>query len=257
MNSAATLSGKTILVTRPLEQAERLNQLIRAAGGTPFVFPAIEIRPPTHPARLEKTLSRLDQFDLAIFVSPTAVASAWGHIANAGSWPKSLELAAVGQGSARALRELGLGKVIVPSGRSDSEALLALPEMQNVAGKRIVIFRGEGGRELLAQTLAQRGAQVEYAECYRRAKPDADIAPLLRQQAEQGFAAIVLTSRESLANLRDMLGSAWDMFKSVPVFVPHERIAEAARALGLNSVEIAPAGDAGLVQAMIKFFNHE
>lgn len=251
---STALSGKNILVTRPAEQAERLSQLIQAAGGAPFVFPAIEIKPPTHSARLEDILSRLDQFDLAIFISPTAVDSVWKRIDKVRSWPRSLRVAAVGQGSARALRERGLDNVIAPTGRSDSEALLALPELQEVTGKRIVIFRGEGGRELLAQALARRGAEVEYAECYRRAKPDTDITPLLQQQKEQNFAAIILTSRESLANLREMLGDAWGSFQAVPVFVSHERIAEAARTLGLNSVEIAPGGDDGLVQAMIKFF---
>lgn len=250
----ATLAGKTILVTRPAEQAAGLSRLIRDAGGTPFVFPSIEIGEPSHPDRLADILDRLNAFDLAIFVSPTAVARAFEYLDPDRSWPRELGVAAVGQGSAWALKVSGIDKVIAPSGRSDSEALLALPELQNVAGKRIVIFRGEGGRELLAQTLVQRGAAVEYAECYRRAKPDANIGPLLRQHERQPFSAIILTSREGLANLHDMLGRAWDAFKSVPAFVPHERIAEAARQLGMTSVHVAAAGDAGTVQTMIKFF---
>jgi uroporphyrinogen-III synthase len=248
------LAGKTILVTRPAEQAARLSQLIRDAGGLPFVFPAIEIKPPADPARLEEILGRLNQFDLAIFVSPTAVARAFERLGASRSWPERLRAASVGQGSARALADRGIREVIAPSDQSDSEALLALPALQAVAGKRIVIFRGEGGRELMAQTLVQRGAIVEYAECYRRAKPQADIAPLLLQHSRQKFSAIVLTSRESLANLRDMLGDAWDSFKPVPAFVPHERIAEAARNLGMHSVHVTSGGDAGTMQAMIKFF---
>lgn len=249
MTKPTALSGKTILITRPAEQAEGLARLIRAAGGTPFVFPAIEIRPPADPARLEEILARLEQFDLAIFVSPTAIARAWACLTR--GWPANLKAAAVGQGSARALAERGINAVIAPADQSDSEALLALPALRDVAGKRIVIFRGEGGRELLAQTLVQRGAQVEYAECYRRAKPDAEVGPLLQQK----FAALILTSRESLDNLRAMLGNEWRQFKSVPAFVPHERIAEAARKAGLGKVEITSGGDAGMVQAMIKFFS--
>jgi len=247
-----TLSGKTILITRPAEQAAGLSQMIRAAGGMPVVFPAIEIKPPADAGRLDELLARLEQFDLAIFVSPTAVARAWERMAAIRAWPKTLKVAAVGQGSARALSEHGLQEIIVPSGQFDSEALLALPALQEVAGKHIVIFRGEGGRELLAQTLVQRGASVEYAECYRRVKPQADIAPLLQQHRKQKFAAIVLTSREGLANLRDMLGSAWPEFCPVPAFVPHERIAEAAREQGMMTVHIA-ADDAGMVQTMVKF----
>lgn len=254
MNTKTALSGKTILITRPVEQSKKLSQLIQAAGGVPVVFPAIEIKPPTDPERLHELLSRLDHFDLAIFVSPTAVARAWEVIATTRGWPKNLKVAAVGQGSAQALNERGLQNIIVQPEQSDSEALLALPALEAVSGQRIVIFRGEGGRELLAQTLAQRGAIVEYAECYRRAKPEADITPLLQQHTRQKFAAIVLTSRESLANLREMLGTAWDRFRSVPVFVPHPRIAEAAREKGMETVHVVSGGDVGMMQTMVKFF---
>lgn len=251
--SGPALANKSILVTRPAEQAARISKLIREAGGLPFVFPCIQIRPPDNPALLDQILNNLADFDLAIFVSPTAVACAFGHIGGR-SWPQSVRIAAVGQGSARALREQGINEVVAPRGQSDSEALLALPELQAVAGKRIVIFRGEGGRELLAQALARRGATVEYAACYRRARPNADIAPLVQQHEKQPFSAIILTSRESLDNLRAMLGDAWDAFRAVPTFVPHMRIAEAARAQGLECVRVTEDGDAGTMQAMIKFF---
>lgn len=253
MNSTA-LVGKTILVTRPAEQSAGLSRLIRDAGGTPFVFPAIEIREPTDPDRLAEVLDRLEQFDLAIFVSPTAVARAFEYLDMDAGWPKNLAVAAVGQGSAWALKVSGIGKVIAPTGQNDSEALLALPEMQHVAGKRVVIFRGEGGRELMAQTLAQRGATVEFAECYRRVRPEADVAPLLARHGQQAFVAMVMTSREGLVNLREMLGGDWVSFKSIPTFVPHERIAEAARQMGMDSVHVTAGGDAGTMQAMIKFF---
>lgn len=252
MNTSSALSGKTILITRPLEQARGLSELVSAAGGLPVVFPSIEIKPPTDQARFDELLARLDGFDIAIFISPTAVARAWEHITSANGWPAKLRAAAVGQGSARALAERGFKNIIVPTEQSDSEALLAMPEMQDVKGKHLVIFRGEGGRELLAQTLSQRGAHVEYAACYRRAKPDADIGPLLQHQ--QNLSAIVITSRESLANFRELLGEAWPRFKSLPVFVPHERIAAACQKEGMEIVRIASGGDAGMTQAMIKFF---
>lgn len=247
------LTGRTILVTRPAEQAARISQLIRDAGGRPYLFPCLEIQPPADPAQLDNILGRLDEFDFAIFVSPTAAARTFARLAGR-AWPSSLKAAAVGQGTARALHGHGITDVIAPPGQADSEALLALPDLQAVAGKRVVIFRGEDGRELMAQTLAQRGASLEYAQCYRRAKPNADITPLLREHEQQTFAAIVLTSRESLANLREMLGSAWDSFKGIPTFVPHARIAEAARQQGMDCVVITTDGDAGTMQAMIKFF---
>lgn len=252
--TSPALEGKTIVVTRPAEQADDLARLIRAAGGTPFMFPAIEVKPPENTARLKEILSRLEHFDLAIFISPTSVMSAWKFIESAQGWPKNLKAAAVGQGTARALRAHGLEGIIAPSDRFDSEALLALPALNKVDGENILIFRGQGGRELLAQTLTQRGARVEYAECYRRARPDADIAPLLELHSRHKLDGMILTSSESLLNLRAMLGMAWSELKSVPCFVTHERIAEAAHAQDLRKIEVVPASDAGMVQAMIKFF---
>lgn len=254
MIGSEPLAGKTILITRPVEQARTLARLIRDAGGEPIIFPAIEIRPPSYPSRLRETLSRPDQFDLAIFISPTAVESAWNYIDSSWFGPSSMKVAAIGQGTARALREHGIEDIIAPSEKSDSEALLALPELQEVQRKNIVIFRGEGGRELLAQTLAERGAKVEHAECYLRARPDVDISPLLRQHARKPLDAMILTSREGLINLEKMLGAAWSQFEAVPAFVTHERIGEAARAAGLSRIEFSEGGDAGLVQSMVKFF---
>ncbi len=251
--TGSPLAGKSVLVTRPEQQSARISQMIREAGGQPFVFPCIEIQAPTNPQKLEELLDRLTSFGLAIFVSPTAVTRAFERLAGR-AWPESLKVAAVGQGSALALRERGRDKVIAPVERADSEALLSLPALQSVAGMRIVIFRGEGGRELMAQTLVERGAAVEYAECYRRGAPNADVVPLLQQQRRQPFSAMLLTSRESLSNLHEMLGDDWNLFASVPAFVPHARIAEAARQLGLKSVHVTSDGDAGTIQAMVKFF---
>lgn len=252
MNNPRALSGKTILITRPLEQAQGLSKLVSAAGGMPVVFPAIEIKPASDQARLKELLAHLDDFDLAIFISPTAVACAWKQIASAGGWPKNLQAATVGQGSARALSDRGVENIIVPAGQSDSEALLAQPALQEISGKRIVIFRGEGGREVLGKTLVQRGAHVEYAECYRRAKPERNISELINEY--HTFSAIVLTSRESVENFRDLAGAAWPQLTLLPVFVPHERVADACRKAGMHTVLTASDGDAGMAQAMIKFF---
>lgn len=243
--SDQALVGKRILITRPVEQAAKLTALIQQAGGEPVVFPAIDIIEPANPQTLAALVSILHQFDLAIFISPTAVSRAFQHISH---WPPKLHAAAIGSGSAQALHLTGVQHVISPAHGNDSEALLALPEMQQVSGKRIIIFRGEGGRELLGNTLRQRGAQVDYAECYRRAKPQADIAPLLQQH----FDAVVVTSREGLQNLHDMLGAQWAALQSLPFFMPHPRIARAANLLGIQQITVTTGGDAGCVEAMIQ-----
>lgn len=242
------LAGKRILVTRPAEQANHLGALIRQAGGEAVVFPAIDIVEPSNTQTLESLINDLHQFDLAVFISPTAVSRAFLHIA---LWPPGLRAAAIGAGGAHALRRAGVQHIIAPEHGNDSEALLALPEMQQVNGKHIAIFRGEGGRELLADTLRQRGAQVEYAECYRRAKPDADVAPLLQEHVD----AVVVTSREGLQNLHEMLGAGWTAFQPLPFFVPHQRIASAASVLEIRQTIVTTGGDAGCVEAMSQHFH--
>jgi uroporphyrinogen-III synthase len=133
--------------------------------------------------------------------------------------------------------------------------LLDLPAL-DVAGRRIVIFRGEGGRELLGDTLVARGAQLEYAECYRRSRPHLDIAPLMRAWARHEVHAVVITSSEGLSNLFDMvgkLGQAW--LQKTPVFVPHPRIAETARGLGVREIVVTAAGDEAVVASLAEFFS--
>lgn len=243
--SERPLAGKRILVTRPAVQAVHLGKLIQNAGGEAVIFPAVEIADPPNPQALDKLINDLPQFDLAIFISPTAVSRAFLRIT---AWPAKLRAAAIGQGGAQALRRAGVQSIIAPESGNDSEALLALPAMQQVNGQRIVIFRGEGGRELLANTLRQRGAQVEYAECYRRIKPQADIAPLLAQHLD----AIVVTSREGLQNLRELLGENWPVFQKQAFFVPHPRIAEAAHLLGVEKTVVTTNGDKGCIKALLQ-----
>ena len=250
-----TLEGLGIVVTRPAAQAAPLAQLIRARGGRAILFPTLDIVEPRDPARLAALIDRLDQFDLGIFVSPLAVDKALKAIAARRTLPPKLKLAAVGPGSARALKRLGAAEVIVPAERFDSEALLALPELESVAGKRIAIFRGEEGRELLGDTLSARGATVEYAACYRRTQPQADIRPLLDRWASNELHAFVITSGEGLRNLHAMLDdTARRRLGRTPIFVPHPRIAAVARELDLRSVIETGLGDECLVEGLVQHF---
>jgi len=152
------LAGLKIAVTRPRDQAARLARHIEQAGGIPLLFPLLDIAPAQDQRVLREQISRLAEFDLAIFISPNAVQYGMAAIRAAGELPQKLKIATVGQGSAKALRELGIAEVIAPAERFDSEGLLALPELQHVAGWRVLILRGDGGRELLGDTLRARGA---------------------------------------------------------------------------------------------------
>ena len=242
------LSGLKIAVTRPRDQAVQLARSIEQVGGVPLLFPLLDIAAVQDSRELNEQISRLDQFNLAVFISPNAVRYGMAAIRSAGDLPSALRIATVGQGSAKALRELGIANIIAPAERFDSEGLLALPELQDVAGWRVLIFRGDGGRELLGDTLKARGATVEYAACYRRSKPQQDARAWLDAQPD----AITVTSSEALGYLWEMLGDdARAALRDTPIFIPHARIAELAGQQGWQQVRLTASGDDGLLSALI------
>lgn len=247
MTKDLALSGLKIVVTRPRDQAVQLAQRIEHAGGVPLLFPLLDIAPVQDTRVLHEQIARLPRFDLAIFISPNAVRYGMAAICAAGELPPKLKIATVGQGSAKALRESGITNVIAPAERFDSEGLLALPELQNVSGWYVMIFRGDGGRELLGNTLRERGATVEYAACYQRSKPQQDIGALVSAAPD----AITVSSSEALGYLWQMLdGGAQAALRDTPLFVPHQRIAELARQQGWHQVQLTGSGDDGLLSAL-------
>lgn len=248
MTTSTPLAGLNIVVTRPREQAAQLAESIERAGGKALLFPLLEIGPAADPQALQAVLATLHEFDLAIFISPNAVQYGLAAVRVHGALPAGLRIATVGQGSARTLHEAGIHAVIAPRERFDSEALLALPELQDMQGKRVVIFRGDGGREMLADTLKARGASVQYAECYRRIKPQWATAALLAAAPN----ILTVTSSEALRHLWDMSeDTERDRLLALPLFVPHPRIAEAAQQLGWPQVHVTTGGDDGMSSALI------
>ncbi|MDP3539224.1 MAG: uroporphyrinogen-III synthase [Azonexus sp.] len=256
MSQTGPLAGRSIVVTRPLAQARPLADAILAAGGTPLIFPLLEIFPATDPQPLLAAVAELSDYALAVFISPNAVDYALPNILAAGAWPKDLLPAAVGQGTVRALAAHGVSGCIAPTERFDSETLLALPELaaERVSGKRIAIFRGDGGRELLADTLRERGAVVDCITCYRRSAPSGGADQLLNAWRAEHLDALTVSSSEGLRYLLDLLDAEGRTFlQKTPVFVPHVRIAENARALGLSNIILSDAADAGIMAALLAY----
>ncbi len=277
MTNDLPLTGLKIVVTRPRDQAAQLARRIEQAGGIPLLFPLLVITAVQDTKTLHEQIARLGQFNLAIFISPNAVqfgiaairevgkdyvgaqqaarsnratscAPTVSHALNEGDLPPTLKIATVGQGSAKALRESGIANVIAPTERFDSESLLALPELQHVAGWRVMIFRGDGGRELLGDTLKARGATVEYATCYQRSKSQQDAGALLAAEPD----AITVTSSEALGYLWQMLNEGdRAVLQNTALFVPHARIAGLAREQGWAQVHVTASGDDGLLSALI------
>ena len=244
------LARLNIVVTRPRDQALGLTQSITNLGGKVILFPLLEITPAADASELNALKRHLSAYDLLIFISPNAVRYGMAALATV---PNAVRVATVGQSSAKALLDLGIAHVITPTERFDSESLLALPELQNVTGWKVAILRGNGGRELLGDTLKARGALVDYVTCYERSKPTLDGDSVLKADPH----AINVTSSEALGNLWQGLTQAQQTrFSELPLFVPHARIAELAQEQGWKNIVLTEAGDDGLLAALVAWGKH-
>ncbi|QIK36991.1 uroporphyrinogen-III synthase [Caldichromatium japonicum] len=248
MTASKTLAGCGVLVTRPAGQAEPLCRLIEAAGGRPIRFPTIAIEP-TRDAQAAVRLA--EPWDLMYFVSPNAVDQAIALVGE-GTWPRVKWIAAVGRGTARMLETAGRAPDLVPNERYDSESLLAMPELADMRGRRVLIVRGEGGRELFAQAMRERGAEVFFAEVYRRVRPAVDSAPLIARWQDEVQLAIA-TSDEVLINLVELIGQKGRaQLLATSLVVIAERTAQTAHGLGFATVRVAArADDTAILESLI------
>jgi len=247
---AGPLAGVGVIVTRPARQAARFARKLAVLDAAPLIFPAIVILPPADRDALDRAHADLAHYAAVVFVSANAVE--YGA-PDASRWPPKLAAFVPGPGTAEALADVGIVNVRIPATTYDSEGLLALPQLTHVRGQRIAIFRGDGGREVLGTTLTERGARVDYVECYRRAAPTSGSG--LAEALRDGRAhALTLTSSEGADNLWAVLDAeARAALGRLPTFAPHPRIAGRARDLGLNAIETS-GGDAGLIAGLLEWF---
>ena len=246
------LSGTGVIVTRPAAQSHAVARMIEAIGGRAILFPALEISAHQPAAQSRAALA---EADIAIFISANAVAFGLRYAKE--NLLKNLQLAAIGNATAQALKNQGYGDIIVPESGADSEALLATAALQAVAGKEIVIFRGVGGRETLRSALCQRGAKVAYIECYTRRAPAVSTSAVADLIDRDDIAAIHVLSRETLENFCTMIGPEnAATLRHKPLFVPHPAVLEGARMLGFGDVTITGFGDGGLIAALQQRFGN-
>lgn len=254
----AALSGLGVLVTRPEPQAAPLALRLESEGARVFRLPAMDFEPHGDRPALRAALGPLDRFRWVIFVSANAVK--FGAFLLDGA--RGARLAAVGPATAAALERAGQRVSLVPAGGFDSEALLATPELNDVANCRVLIVRGDGGRELLGEELVRRGADVAYAEVYARrcARP----IPGAVQAVEDAWTAgqidvVTATSAELLRCLVELLTpTGRTLLRGSVVLAGGPRIAAAAREIGLDGeIVVARApDDAGLVDALLEWRRH-
>jgi uroporphyrinogen-III synthase len=252
------LAGLGVLVTRPEPQAGPLARRLAELGARVYRLPAVELRPSDDRAAQRASLGPLDRFHWIVFVSANAVRFGVGLLQER----RDLKLAAIGPATATALNHAGFRVALVPAGGYDSEHLLATPEFSSVEAQRILIVRGGGGRELLAEQLTARGAEVSYAEVYerRRAQPVPGAVAAVEAEWQAGAIDVVTaTSPELLRSLFEILSPAGRRLLSrTALLAGGSRIAAVARQIGLEGPLLVAAepDDAGLVDALLKWRRH-
>lgn len=238
-----------VLVTRPAEQGETLCQLLQQAGVSALQHPLIDIIPETDGDAL---CSKLTQSDVIIAVSQHAVQCAQQILkAQQQNWPQSALYLGVGQKTAHYLSKVTRQDVHYPA-VSDSEHLLQLPQINQIAGKQVLILRGNGGRELIRDALLKLGAHVQYCETYRREYRPFDRDSALSLWREQGVDTLIVTSAEQLDYLHAQMsneGRLW--LYQQRLLVPSERIAAIATQLGFTQVcNVGSASNTDLLAAL-------
>lgn len=248
------LNGRGVLVTRPQGQAEHLCELVASAGGDPVAFPTLEIRPVELSDAARERMR--GPWDIILFVSRNAVDLGLEHLRDSTldqpSGRRPL-IGAVGRATAAALRKGGLAPDLVPERGFDSEALLALPALTDARGRRVLIVRGVGGRALLGEILAERGATVGFAEVYQRGIPRTDLSGVLPEwRRTLGF--VTASSDEVLQNLCSMVpGAHHAWLHSLPLAVMSERGGVTAMQLGFRTVAVASeTSDEGILDALCR-----
>ncbi|NRR28709.1 uroporphyrinogen-III synthase [Oxalobacteraceae bacterium] len=263
-----------VVITRPLAQARALADQVAALGRPVELLPLLDIAPLADPAPLQAVLAGLAEYALVAFVSPNAIDAAFAYIKQ---WPPGVTLAVLGEGSRSALAAHGISadavNIVSPAdpARSDSEHLLQTLDLDALRGRRVLIIRGESGRELMGEGLRAAGALVEFVAAYRRSVPV--LTPALRAQLGHLLARQndwIITSSEALRGLLGLLeaidaeafnttsGARPDAAAETNVvrmqrqhlIVPHARIAETANKLGFKRLTLTGSGDERLLAAL-------
>lgn len=247
MNSP--LNNITLWLTRPVDQAKNLTKLLEAQGANVFHLPLMRIEALAQDKKLEKKIKKLDQYDMAFFISTNAAQFGMELIETYfPSLPKEIKYFSPGPTTAKILQSYGLD-VAFPEKAMSTEALLILPEIREVLQKeskkkkRAVVFRGAGGRELLANALRSKGVDVDYIELYKRVLPEykeSYLKNILKNKKPDG---IIFSSAEAIHNFTVLFEKIYPEYKEIPVFVSSPRLEEVSKKIGFSSISLLQAAD--------------
>ncbi|MDX7999955.1 uroporphyrinogen-III synthase [Xenorhabdus sp. Reich] len=244
----------SILITRPAPAGEELVKRLLAVGKTAFSAPLIEIYPGCDLPLLSQKLQWLSAGDLVFLLSKNAVHYANEQLSQEGqSWPDKLSYYGIGKSTSLHFHQQTGQEIIWSEEGETSEDLLQLPALQQMDNKKILLLRGNGGREVIASTLRMRGGKVDYCECYSRRPVKYPAADFSRHWRQCGIKTIVVTSGEMLQLLYNLVtdsdGKAWLL--GCGLIVVSERLANIAHELGWQVIKVAKSADNdALMQAL-------
>ena len=257
--SVGRLDGIGVLVTRPAGRGAVLAARIEQHGGRAIPFPVIEIAPPAKSDALLECLNKLPAVDLVIFVSVHAVHNVAALLKmHRLQIPAGTRVAAVGPETAAQCEGASIKVDFVPRERIDSEGLLEALGGFEVAGKTVLIFRGQSGREVIKRGLEARGADVRYVESYRRKVadlPPTQVKSLLARWRKNEIHLVVATSVSVVDALTKLIGPRnRELLETTPVFTYSRRVADYCREIGFTEIRVAEKpDDAAMVDAIVKW----
>ena len=247
------MTGWRLLLTRPADESAALARVLAEARVFSSSLPLLDIEPIPVSATMREVIRSLDRYCAVIVVSKPAARIAVDLLKQLWSQPPVPRWFSVGAATAQILEANGLD-VSFPVDGDDSEALLELPRLREAIagpGPQVLIMRGEGGRELLAERLRELGASVEYLELYRRGLPQYPPATLPERIEAEHLNGLVVSSGQGFEHLHRLAGDAWPVMAQLPLFVPSPRVAELARAAGAQTVvDCRGASAAALLTAL-------
>ena len=246
-NSIDQLGALPVLVTRPASQAEEICPALEALGCEVIRQPLLKIEAVAETPIIKSQFMDIDLFDAVIAISRNAAEMGLMYLDQYWpQWPLGVDWIAIGPVTAEVMRTQGL-ETKMPSSQFDSEGALQMPELQDIAGKKILIWRGVGGRETLASTLRERGAEVKYAELYQRLVPEYD--ELQWQQALELKPLLLVSSGQGLEAIAAQQPRISDKVRGI--IAPSSRVAELAKSLGFEHIQIAAsAQDVDMIMAV-------
>lgn len=245
-----------LLLTRPAEDCAALAQTLAAQGVVSHCMPLLAIEALDETPEQRSAFADLQRYCAVIVVSKPAARIGLQLLAQHGAPTPDLPWFSVGAATAAVLAEQGLG-VHFPDLGDDSEALLALPALQQAIAApapRVLILRGEGGREFLAESLRSQGVSVDYLPLYRRVLPQYAPGELSRQVRAERLNGLVVSSGQGFEHLLQLAGDDWSALARLPLFVPSPRVAEQARAAGAQIVVDCRGASAAALQAALEQF---